>query len=638
MIILFSLLLIQFDNIYSIFPNILSEVKITPQEIKIDIGETFYFSKTYNILNITRVFLESPLKLPLWSMELSNTIQKEVKFSKILSTAQALSDYIIRLDIQGDPSGGIFESSKSNKFDEFVVFKPDKYKKIGDDTRKRLEQNITFWFKCYEEASKFKKESLSKTDAKILNEIIKKAQKSPNNDIDNFLFSQKDEIDKIDLYMLQGGGFLLALCAELFIENFKNFSPQITEPIFLDSKFGEIIIGSNLSDIIPVSYYTFLVVDFSGDDMYRFVPSSVTVTDKTDLFIFDFSGNDLYQAQESIPSFGGGVVGYSFIFDIRGNDEYKCKAICEGAGFFGVGILADFSGDDTYSSLAFSQGSGLYGSGILADYIGNDRYETYIASQGYGLYKASGLLVDFQGDDKYEANDKDIRFPAFQDKKHNTSQSQGCGFGLRGDYKVGYSQSGGFGGLLDFSGNDSYSAGVFGQGCGYWYGTGILYDGKGNDKYSGYWYCQGTAAHFAVGFIQDNEGDDSYNCVYQGQGHGHDFSIGFLYDKSGNDSYSCDSRCIGSAHANGVGIFIDEKGMDNYTSKEMSIGFATTSIYGKKFLREVIKTLGIFLDVEGEDTYTYPLTNIGNGKIWTQEGKEGRIFEKGVGIDTSVVY
>jgi len=55
--------------------------------------------------------------------------------------------------------------------------------------------------------------------------------------------------------------------------------------------------------------------------------------------------------------------------------------------------------------------------------------------------------------------------------------------------------------LLDAGGSDKYSAGLFAQGAGYWYGVGLLLDEAGNDSYEGVWYVQGSAAHFAVGIL-----------------------------------------------------------------------------------------------------------------------------------------
>jgi hypothetical protein len=44
--------------------------------------------------------------------------------------------------------------------------------------------------------------------------------------------------------------------------------------------------------------------------------------------------------------------------------------------------------------------------------------------------------------------------------------------------------------LVDMEGDDQYSAGLFAQGCAFWYALGILWDENGNDTYNGVWYVQ----------------------------------------------------------------------------------------------------------------------------------------------------
>ncbi|MFH0963645.1 MAG: hypothetical protein V2A58_06495 [Planctomycetota bacterium] len=124
----------------------------------------------------------------------------------------------------------------------------------------------------------------------------------------------------------------------------------------------------------------------------------------------------------------------------------------------------------------------------------------------------------------------------------------------------GLSVAGGLAFLIDGAGNDTYSAGVFGQGTAYWYAAGFLVDLAGDDSYTGVWYVQGSLAHYAVSGLLDLGGDDRYTAtIAPSQAFGHDYGVGLLYDASGNDEYRITS-VIGGGHANGIGAFADMDG------------------------------------------------------------------------------
>ena len=65
--------------------------------------------------------------------------------------------------------------------------------------------------------------------------------------------------------------------------------------------------------------------------------------------------------------------------------------------------------------------------------------------------------------------------------------------------------------ILDVDGNDTYTAGNFSQGLGYWYGTGLLWDGGGDDTFTSVYFTQGSGAHFAVGALIDEGGNDVHH-------------------------------------------------------------------------------------------------------------------------------
>jgi hypothetical protein len=342
-----------------------------------------------------------------------------------------------------------------------------------------------------------------------------------------------------------------------------------------------------------------------------------------------------------------GVFGYAIYADLAGNDNYGSTAGDEsgkqGFGLFGTGILYDAAGDDTYSAVGECQGCGIYGTGLLIDGGGNDRYECYQQGQGFGFTKGVGLLLDVSGDDKYVANDTDIKFPSAQSKEHNGSLSQGFGFGRRGDFLDGHSWAGGVGMLVDGTGNDSYSCGIFGQGGAYWYGVGILADKGGDDAYFGQWYCQGSAAHFALGVLQDSAGNDHYaGKMNMCGGAGHDFSLGWLEDRAGNDAYDMPNLSLGAGNANGVGVLWDCAGDDSYLASGITLGQSTTA--GSGSLRDFIMSLGVFVDGGGADKYLErqaegvppaPFGCCGDGKAWSRPGASSPPLpgEHGCGID-----
>jgi hypothetical protein len=248
-----------------------------------------------------------------------------------------------------------------------------------------------------------------------------------------------------------------------------------------------------------------------------------------------------------------------------------------------------------------------------------------------------GVLMDIKGNDNYMANDSTIDFPSSQAKEHNTSMCQGVGFGWRADFIDGHSLAGGVGMLLDAEGDDLYSAGVFAQGCAYWYGVGILTDEKGDDNYSGIWYVQGSGAHFGVGILNDGEGDDHYRAtINMAQGAGHDFTIGYLLDESGDDVYHAPNLSLGGGNANGVGIFWDKSGNDKY-NVEAATTLGRANIGSRGSLRDHMLCLGLFLDTGGQDKYSKPFAK--DNLIWTQRGLNEEFpleTEKGVGLDTEM--
>lgn len=436
----------------------------------------------------------------------------------------------------------------------------------------------------------------------------------------------------------------LAMAAEDF-RAFLDANPQPPAPSrhAFDTPLGRVVLrldasNDTLESAAPVHHL--LIVDLGGNDRYGEGLSIGGMRWPAQLVI-DAAGNDTY-ATPSLDScsFGGGVCGASLLLDLAGDDTYVAGLVAQGAGLFGAGMLVDGGGNDSYEAIGIAQGAGVEGIGLLQDRGGNDRYLAWMRAQGLGENSGAGTLFDEDGDDNYTLDNETIRFPAIQDPKSNSSRGQGMGIGMRQDMVDGRSLPGGVGMLYDRRGNDTYSAGVFAQGCGFLGGTGILVDDDGDDSFTAAYYAQGAAAHRAVGILLNaGTGTDSYVCRGQcAQGCGHDYSTGWLADLGGNDSYRAARLAFGSANDNGYGFFLDLSGDDLY---EISAAAASADSFGASkvnkwgTLREDSPALGLFLDCGGTDRYPAGFA-ARNDATWLYPRRQSTLAlrsERGAGID-----
>jgi len=406
-----------------------------------------------------------------------------------------------------------------------------------------------------------------------------------------------------------------------------------------DTPLGRIILnGRGGNNRYPDEHHYLLIMDFGGDDFYESGAGTAS-PEKPVSIIMDYSGNDTFLQKESglLPCFGAGILGYGFLFDFEGNDRYICPQFSQGCGLFGFGWLMDFSGNDTYESIRFAQGYARGGVGFLYDLSGDDIYFSMNCSQGCGETRGCGMILDEKGNDEYIADDSTIRFPSAQNRNHNRSTSQGAGMGERADENDGHSLPGGIGILLDKQGNDSYFAGVFAQGMGFWNGVGILIDSGGCDEYKGAWYVQGAGIHGGIGALCERDGNDTYTAtLHASQGLGHDNSIGLFLDEKGSDVYNAPRLSLGTGNANSIGLFFELEGNDLYRcSSNHTLGRAQFSKWGT--LREDRLNVGIFLDTRGNDRYEIP--HGGDNRLWIQQPSKGIRLksELGVGLDGDFV-
>ena len=361
------------------------------------------------------------------------------------------------------------------------------------------------------------------------------------------------------------------------------------KPVFYNSKWGLMILGSVNDDIYSHKRYPKLaktpvcaVIEPGGNDVYEFALR--TSRQNPFYFFWDQAGDDIYRSAE--PSFfAWGGLGISYEMD--GNDFYQLTDFSF-ATMLGMMLHFEKSGEDIYQGGLFSQGAAMGGVAILADYCGNDTYTAHTMSQAFGSVLGVGVLADYAGADLYYLGGKYLHAPLMP--KDYRSMGQGMGFGLRP------AMAGGLGFLYDKRGNDKYIGGVYAQGVGYWYSTGVLIDEGGNDVYNAIYYPQGSGIHCASGFLYDHEGDDAYYSRNgPGQGAGHDWSFGMLVDAAGNDAYSIHGGG-GLALSNSFAVFVDKSGDDRYERKE-------ASNYGSGAFSRGTGSIGLFLDAGGKDFY-----------------------------------
>ncbi len=394
---------------------------------------------------------------------------------------------------------------------------------------------------------------------------------------------------------------------------------------------GLIVLGTKGADKYEYRTPPLLILDPGGNDIYQI---SGYPADYPLCAIIDVSGDDKYFSDDSTSAgIGGAILGMSAVIDKDGDDLYSGYSVTQGSAIFGAGILMDNNGNDKYRARFYSQGSAAFGAGVLSDSTGDDSLYCWATSQGYGYTRGCGLCINYSGNDTYIAEDSILFSPGQQTREHNSSLAQGVGFGKRADFVDGHSWAGGVGILCDIMGNDNYSAGLFAQGCGYWFAVGMLLDGAGDDVYKSVWYTLGSGAHFAIGYLDDFAGNDKYTATMNmSLGSGHDFTIGYLNERGGDDVYNAPGLSLGGGNFQGIGIFDDWGGDDTYnTVGRFTLGGANGLQQGA---RAYLYTFGVFVDGGGKDTYNEYWAK--NGTEWitpkADSTKPGP-FEIGVGID-----
>jgi len=630
------------------FEKALNAINLTKESLKFDRLDMSNFGGDEFVLPIFTILHSDFFKVPTYTNEFKNAVVKNSSSLKdLIGFASRRVDEGVRRGLISNPLEDILKKTESDdalyqailflycKMDEKLSSEEaDSLKAMTNRVPTDLGRNVALLIYTALDSYEWRNLAFRKAEGNFpMSAMFKEASLLLTTEEGELTPEFYDFIHQIDYRYLYTGAEDLALALDVAADTLKKlFFEQDFEFVF-PTALGKIVINDRRNNFYENDDY-FIIVDLGGDDFYK---SGACTRDYQHpiSIILDFEGDDTYESIYQSPSLGGGVFGYGYLMDLKGDDIYKSKDLSLGCGLFGVGGVMDFEGRDLYNSYTTSQGSGAFGIGILSDLEGDDTYLTFFCSQGFGFTKGTGILVDLRGNDKYIANDSVIDFPSSQTKEHNTSMSQGVGFGWRADFVDGHSLAGGIGMLVDMQGNDSYSAGLFAQGCAYWYGVGILKDERGEDDYSGIWYVQGSGAHFGVGVLNDGDGNDRYTAsMNMAQGAGHDFTIGYLLDESGDDIYDAPNLSLGGGNANGVGIFWDRVGNDVY-NVEAATTLGRANISSRGSLRDHMLCLGLFLDTGGEDRYSKPFAK--DDTLWIQKGLNTEFpldTEKGVGLDT----
>jgi len=335
-----------------------------------------------------------------------------------------------------------------------------------------------------------------------------------------------------------------------------------------------------------------LVIDLGGDDSYARA-AVVDAPDQLASIVLELGGDDTYAGDGPGPAYAAG--GVALLVDRKGDDHYVSGRLGQAATALGVSALIDLAGQDRYEAEDYAQGHATCGVALLYDFEGDDSYRAWAFAQGGGIGYGLSALVDGDGNDRYVADGAwpDVYGNSGPDVFHGASQ--GYCTGVRQEV------AGGVAALVDLgSGDDSYQAGSFSQGGGYYFSFGLMYDGGGDDENIGARYAQGFGVHQAIGVRWDAGGDDTYTCKSVAHtGMAWDEGVGYLIEDGGDDTYRTGALACGGAAQTGVAICIEGGGRDTYATGNASQGGTGSSEYHEK------PALGVLIDLGGDaDDYS----------------------------------
>ncbi len=381
-------------------------------------------------------------------------------------------------------------------------------------------------------------------------------------------------LPRLDREVLLAGMLELAAATER-LQHFVTATPELPKVDWqVETPIGAVVVDTTGRDNTRRLAAPLLVLDVGGNDRYEFAaaPPARHIS-----VVLDHGGNDRYLARADGADPSAATLGYGLLWDTDGDDQYQGTHFAQAAALFGAALLVDRAGANRFVATGHAQGYALGGLALLAGGPGNDEFVAQTHAQASAGPEGVAVLVDAAGNDRYTLDNEPLLRPSPQLPTHNTSMGQGAGRGLRPVVPGGLSATGGIGVLIDFAGDDRYTAQVFAQGAGYHEGLGLLIDGGGTDRFDAAWYAMGAAAHRAAGvLLKRGSGNDRYRAAHSTSlGAAHDLSAAVFLDEGGDDDYALGDLGFGASHDHGVAAFADLAGRDRY-----EVGAAACRAFG----------------------------------------------------------
>lgn len=403
------------------------------------------------------------------------------------------------------------------------------------------------------------------------------------------------QLNRLDLGAIHRAAQKLADASRQLADETVMVTQWPNESIRIPTSFGEIIVGTTNNDVYTDN--ALLILEPGGSDVYLEGAGAANgLAGSLVSVVVDYGGEDRYMAK-GVFGPGSALFGIAIMLDLGGDDVYDSGGVGTAGAICGAAFVMDSQGDDIYRARVFAQGAAAAGFGMLVDVSGNDTYQAGYYSQGCAGVKGWGLLLDRSGNDVYVAGN--VRRDSDRNEDRYLSLSQGFSIGARPH------AGGGVGALVDLSGNDTYSADVYGQGVSYYYSAGFLIDDAGNDRYSMYQYGQGCGIHMSLGLLADAGGNDMYSGYILAQGAAHDYAVGMLFDHDGDDTYTADHHAQGRALNNAFALLVDRDGDDAYFGRQRD---GTQGIGNEGGFRDY-GSLALLIDLNGRDIYSGGFSN-----------------------------
>lgn len=434
----------------------------------------------------------------------------------------------------------------------------------------QIQRVLALWIENLLDAYKYRQLAFRNVPDKIVDELYRITDLDATQGDGQVYYPQFDDCARlIDWQSLVYASFKVTAATDIAAKKLLPLRAKGANLRFsIPTPIGTILINGAKSDIVPEGEYL-LICDFGGDD--RYIAGGGSRPHLPISAVVDLAGNDSYGDSTTLREFGYGNCGVGICIDAEGNDRYLADRLSQGVGTLGTGIVCDFSGNDDYHLNVSGQACGYFGVGMLVDRGGEDNYYLFGDGQGAGSVGGGiGVLVDYSGNDHYTAEPLASvanRGDYHSQGKINANNAQGWGGGRRGDGSDGHSWAGGLGALIDCAGDDEYYSGNWTLGVGYWFGIGILYDVSGNDVYKSCYFTQASGAHYCIGAIFDEAGNDKhelYETAGAGLSFGWDFAVTLMVDWGGNDSYTGKIISIANAQIRSNSLLFDFGGDDLY--------------------------------------------------------------------------